>query len=237
MKKHFKIRKDLSMEYYERTLYRIEAIKDLPEHNVDKGDIGGWIEKEENLQGNAWVADEAKVYDDAQVYDDAWIADAAKIFGDAKICKNAKVYGKAEVYGYAEVSGNAEVHGRSKVYGNARVFGNATVMDYAKVYGSAFTFDNAAVSGNAKICGHARVFARAAVCGGIIRHPNGCKNIAGARYNITITPNYIMIGCQCHTKEEWWNFIDREILRMDGKAGLKWWKKWKPVLQLICEEE
>lgn len=22
---------------------------------------------------------------------------------------------------------------------------------------------------------------------------------------------------------------------MDGKGGLKWWKKWKPILQAICD--
>jgi hypothetical protein len=67
MEKHFKIREDLSMEYYNRTLCRIEATKDLPQHGVKKGDLGGWIEKEENLQDNAWIADEAKVLDDAKV--------------------------------------------------------------------------------------------------------------------------------------------------------------------------
>lgn len=54
---------------------------------VVAGEIGGWIECEENLSqsGNAWV------------------------YGDARVSGNARVYGNASVYGDASVSGDAEV--------------------------------------------------------------------------------------------------------------------------------
>ena len=68
---------------------------------VKAGELGGWIEKEENLyvdeESNAWV------YGDAEVYGDA------KVYGDAEVYGNAKVYGNDWVYGNAEVCGNAEV--------------------------------------------------------------------------------------------------------------------------------
>lgn len=65
--------------FYGRTLKRIKA--KISFGNVVRGEVGGWIEKEENLSeyGNAWV------------------------YG------NAEVYGNAKVYGNAEVCGNAEV--------------------------------------------------------------------------------------------------------------------------------
>ena len=68
-----------------KTLYRIKALVQFG--NVNAGDLGGWVEKEENLSqsGNAWVSGNARVYG------------------------NAEVSGNAEVYGNAEVSGNAEV--------------------------------------------------------------------------------------------------------------------------------
>ena len=72
--KHFKLREDLSITFLGRKLFRIEATKDLKKHNVKAGDIGGYIEKESNLSGNAWVYGDAKVYDNAEVY------------GDAKVC-------------------------------------------------------------------------------------------------------------------------------------------------------
>ena len=61
------------------TLHQIRAVKDFA--IVKAGDIGGWIEKEENLRhdGNAWVCGDALVYGNARVY------------GDAEVCGNAQV--------------------------------------------------------------------------------------------------------------------------------------------------
>ncbi len=42
----------------------------------------------------------------------------------------------------------------------------------------------------------------------------------------TIYEGSIAIGCQHHTVEEWRNYNDEEISRMDGDA-LEWWKVWK----------
>ena len=98
------------------TLHRIKALKDIFCANgkvVKTGDLGGWIEKKENLSqdGNAWIGGDAKVYDGA------WI------------CGNAKVYGNAWIYGNAQVYGNAKVYGAAKVYGNAWIGGDAEVRD------------------------------------------------------------------------------------------------------------
>ena len=84
-----------TLDWYNRILHRIRALKDFD--NVKAGDIGGWIEKEENLahEGDCWVYGEAKVYGEAEVY------------GSAEVYDWAKVYGEAEVYGLAEVSGSA----------------------------------------------------------------------------------------------------------------------------------
>ena len=43
------------------TLFQIEALIDFG--NVKRGELGGWIEKEENLsqEGNAWVYGDAMV--------------------------------------------------------------------------------------------------------------------------------------------------------------------------------
>ena len=113
------------------TFKRIRALIDFG--NVKKGELGGFIEKEENLshENNAWVYGNAKVYGDArvsgdaEVYGDAWVYGNAKVYGDAWVYGNARVSGNAEVYGNAEVSGNAWVYGGARVYGDARVSGDA----------------------------------------------------------------------------------------------------------------
>ena len=93
--------------YFGRTLHRIVCVTAFA--NVDAGELGGWIEKEENLDqcGNAWV------------YGDAWVCDNARVYGDARVYGNAMVCGDAEVYGDVWVCGDAWVCGNAKVCGNA----------------------------------------------------------------------------------------------------------------------
>ena len=110
MAKNWKIRKDLSIEFYRHTLFRIECTQDFKE--IKAGTLGGFIEKEENLDGDAWVSDDARVYGDAQIH------------GDAQVCGDARVYGNAQVYGDACVYGDAQVYGDAWVCGDARVYGD-----------------------------------------------------------------------------------------------------------------
>ena len=102
---------------------------------VEAGEVGGWIEKEENLSddGDAWVFGSAEVSGDAKVYDDAWVSGNAKVSGNANVFGNAKVYGDAWVFGSAEVYGDAKVYDDAWVSGNAKVSGNAEVSGNAKV--------------------------------------------------------------------------------------------------------
>ena len=70
--------------HFGKKLFQIKAL--ISFGDVKAGELGGWIEKEENLShaGNAWVS------------------------GDARVYGNARVYGDAQVYGNARVSGNAD---------------------------------------------------------------------------------------------------------------------------------
>ena len=92
--KYFKLRNDLTIKVGKKTLYRIEATKDIEKFCVKAGDLGGYIEKEDNLSGKAWVYGDALVYGNARVY------------GDAEVYGNALVYGDARVSGDALVSGD-----------------------------------------------------------------------------------------------------------------------------------
>ena len=76
---------------------------------IAKGELGGWIEKESNLCGNAWVYGDAEVSGNAWVSGDARVCGNAWVYGDARVCGDAKVYGDAEVSGDAWVSGDSKV--------------------------------------------------------------------------------------------------------------------------------
>ena len=77
-------------------LYRIKALIDF--WDVKAGDLGGYVEKEENLSqyGSAWVSDNAFVLGNARVSDNAWVC------GNTWVCDNAHIYGNARVYDNAD---------------------------------------------------------------------------------------------------------------------------------------
>ena len=120
-------------------LFRVKALKDF--NNVKKGDIGGYIQSENNLSQH----DDCWIYDNAKVYDNAFV------MGKAKVCDDARVYDNARVRNNAQVCDNAQIYGNAKVCDNAQIYDNAVVVGNAKVC------DNAEVSGNARIWGNTEV--------------------------------------------------------------------------------
>lgn len=70
-----------------KTLHRIKAL--ISFGFVKAGELGGWVEKEENLShdGNAWVTE------------NAWVSGNARVSGNAEVTGNARVTGNAEVSG------------------------------------------------------------------------------------------------------------------------------------------
>ena len=87
--KKFELTSNTKM-WFGRKLFQIKAL--ISFGNVKEGELGGYIEKEGNLDhdGDAWVCG------------DAWVYGNAKVCGDAKVYGNAKVCGDAD---YATVKG------------------------------------------------------------------------------------------------------------------------------------
>ena len=106
MGKKYKFTKETT-NLADKTLYRIEALKDFSD--VKKGDKGGFIENEHNLSqyGDAWIGNNAKVFEDARVYGNADVSDCAYVFGNAQVFGDAEVFGNAEVYSRSHISSNA----------------------------------------------------------------------------------------------------------------------------------
>ena len=71
--------KTISLFFRTATLHRIRAVAEFG--LVKIGDLGGWIEKEENLshEGKAWVCGDAEIW------------------GNAKVCGDAKVFSASHV--------------------------------------------------------------------------------------------------------------------------------------------
>ena len=73
MNKKFELLPDDTIEVFGRKHFRIKAKINFG--TVETGELGGYIEKEENLSenGDATVSDDARVYGNAEVYGDAWV--------------------------------------------------------------------------------------------------------------------------------------------------------------------
>lgn len=155
------------------TLHRIKAVKDFGD--VKAGDLGGWVESEENLshEGLCWIADEAEVFGNAFVAGDAQVYENAWVFEKAEVVENARVYGGARVCGEAMIFGFARVYGYSKVYDEARICQQAQIYELARVYEYVW------VGGKAKVFGSALV--------------HGFVNLDCAAY-IQLITDYLCIG-------------------------------------------
>ena len=102
-------------DYWGSTLYRIRALIDFA--NVKAGDIGGWIEKEDNLshRDNCWVYGNGIVCDNGLVRDNGKVYDNGMVFGNGIVCDNGLVRDNGVVcdngmvYGYGIVSSNGMV--------------------------------------------------------------------------------------------------------------------------------
>ena len=77
--------KEIRLLFRTATLHRIRAT--VAFGIVEVGDLGGWIEKEENLshEGKAWVCGDAEVWGNA------------KVWGNAEVCGDAKVFSASHV--------------------------------------------------------------------------------------------------------------------------------------------
>ena len=155
------------------TFYKIRALKNFGD--IQKGQIGGYIEKEENLshEGNCWI------------YSNAQVCDNAKISGDAMICENTKVFGNAKVFDCAVLGGNVIVDGNAEIFEYASLRENAHIHNYAKVFG------NATIKGSSIIQSNAMVFGTSIIDGYTIFGKNAF--IDDARKYLTIGP----IGSRC----------------------------------------
>lgn len=213
-------------------LHRIKALRDFG--NVEKGDLGGYIEKEENLSHDedCWVSGYAKVYDNAQVFDNAKVYDNAQVSGDAWIYDNAQVYGNAQVHDNAQVFDNAWVCFSAQIFDNAKIRGDVAILGRAKVCNCATVDGNAVVSDNATINGTAHITDRSVACGNAIVAGKLCSNamvsgdvlvvseaVLSDDANVKYNNNYVALNPPCFIELGYFPH-DTVFLTIDGEVSI-----------------
>lgn len=96
-------------KFYSKSMYRIRALKDF--FDVKKGDLGGYVESEENLSqtGNCWIYDNSIVGLGARVIDNAIVKDRSIVINGSEISDDAIVEK------YSIIDKSSVVHDQSRV--------------------------------------------------------------------------------------------------------------------------
>lgn len=136
---------DIMMKVLDRTVYRIRALRDIPEIQIKKGELGGWVESEYNLdqEGACWV------------WSNAVVCEFGRVTGDARVGA-AVVSGRAVVKEQAIVNGfekGAAIKGEARVGGGSRVYGAVVLTDKVEVFELAFLWGAFKFAGQVSICG------------------------------------------------------------------------------------
>lgn len=129
-KKYIFVSKDTIMHAGVK-LTRIRAVIPIPTYNIKPGDLGGYIQSEENLAHTG----------------EAWVGDDARVWGSAKISGNAGILGRSEVYDTAKIQDNTIVEGCSVINQAAKVLDNVRISGAVIVTGTAEVGDNVNLSG------------------------------------------------------------------------------------------
>ena len=91
--KKYELTKEMKTLAHGTVLHRIRALMDIPRFGVKAGELGGFVEGENNLSqdGNAWVSGDSRVYGNALVSGNAFVFGDARVSGEARVSGDAKV--------------------------------------------------------------------------------------------------------------------------------------------------
>jgi hypothetical protein len=132
-------------------VYQIEALKDIPEIDIKKGNKGGYIENEKCLSqsGNCWIWNKAEVFGNSIVIENAQVKNNAMVYNGSIVKGNAQVTKNAIVSESSDISGDAEVTDDAKVKMSI-IYDSATICGFANL-------DNCEIGGDVTIDGWANL--------------------------------------------------------------------------------
>ena len=151
MERYFKLTEETIVNEAGRKLRQIECTRDFKFAHA--GELGGFIEKEENLGGEAWVDEGAQVWGEAKVINGSVLRDNARVYGRSKVRNGSVIYDEARVYDYALVDA-CSVGGLAKVYGKSWISRGVSMADQTEVFGLA-NIENSCLLHNASVSGRA----------------------------------------------------------------------------------
>ena len=143
---------DITMEFEERTLYRIRALKNF--RNVKAGDLGGWVSGKHNLsqEGDCWIYDEAKCMDNARMYHNS------AMYNNAVMCDFSEMHGCSEMHNYSAMLDNSRMYNCSAMYDNSRMYNDSKMYSNSRMFDNSAMYNNAVMLDNSKMFENSRMY-------------------------------------------------------------------------------
>ena len=158
-----------------RLYYRLIALRDIPEHGVKAGDMGGLVHGKVKLshEGSCWIAEEAMVTGKVTIEDDVYISGKASVEANGSkatilIKDKVRIGGNAMVRQCAwliDEKKSLVLSGNAHIYENAQMINISLITGNSKVYGKAYLLDETVLRDNAEICDNAKVWGGSEVSG------------------------------------------------------------------------
>ena len=120
--KKYELTEEIKMEL-DKTVHRIKYLIDIPMYGVKAGDLGGWLESEQNLskEGNCCVLDNGCVTGHGCVTDNGSVSGNGCVRGHGYVTDNGYVTGNGCVSGDGYVTGNGCVSGHGRVTSSGEI--------------------------------------------------------------------------------------------------------------------
>ena len=153
--KKYELAPETVTEFYSKSMYRIRALKDFSD--VKKGDLGGYVESEENLsqEGNCWIYDASIVGLGGKVIDNAVVRGFSSVINGSEISDDAIVEKSSVIDEYSAVSDQSRVTKTVMVGGSAVLFksvvNSGSVLEEGSIVCNATVGPNVNISNGADI--------------------------------------------------------------------------------------
>lgn len=119
------------------SIYRVRALRAIPEHRVNAGDLGGFVASEYNLsqEGSSWIADDAMAVGRSRVEQNGLLCHHAIASDHALIAGQAKLRQMSRASGHAIIRDTAALGDLAHATGNVTIDGPLTINGGASLSG------------------------------------------------------------------------------------------------------
>ena len=135
MSKYHGITEETKVGKNGKTVHRLIALETFENGSVtvEKGTLGGWVQNVENIEGNAWVYDDAELLDNAKMTNYTSLRDESSMWDYSYIHDNARLFGKSSLHNFTSMWNDTSLWDTSVMRNTAIIVGSVTLRANAEL--------------------------------------------------------------------------------------------------------